>query len=118
MARLATAWEAAVKRIEHKQAEEAEIRANESPVPRLIQKSVYLEMCRAFAAAHHELKDSQTPAKPYMEMRFEQIEDGELIAESLKEVISREESAGADADARQPTFSWKADGTLKVKTGK
>jgi hypothetical protein len=117
-AQITTAWEAAGKRIEHKQAEEAEVRASDGPIPRSLQKATYVDLNRAFSKRHRELKDKETPAKAYVELRFEQIEDGELVAETLKDVISREEATACDADPKQPLFAFKADGSIKVRNSK
>ena len=90
VAQLLTAWEAATKRVTVQQTVEAESRAPGIGMPREIQKGTYLELVRAHAVKMgRELPDKETPAKTYMETRFEEIEDGELRAETLSDVMSR-----------------------------
>ena len=71
------------ERPQHQAAEEeAAPRVGDNPRP--LPKSRHLEMTRSYAAVHQELKDSEAPSPAYREAKFEQIEDGELKAESLK----------------------------------
>ena len=100
-----------LRRVQRRQAEEADQRAGE--LPRTLPKSQHLETSRAFAKTYRELRDNEAPAKAYLEWRLEQVEDGELQAETMKEVMSREEE-GSDPWA----IKMKADGTLQIKKGR
>ena len=109
VARLMAVWEAANKRGEKRRAEEAERKVGD--LPRVLPKARHLELLRTYEAAHRELKDRDVPAPSYIEARLEQLEEGELLAEPLTEVICREE-------ARED--GWGAakimgDGTLKLQ---
>ena len=110
-AKVVTAWHAAAQRVERRQAEEADRRVAE--LPRTLPKAQHLELERAFASTHRELPEREAPAKSYIEWRLEQVEDGELLAEQLKEVISKEE------DLHDPwSVKMRSDGTLQLKRGR
>ena len=109
VARLMAVWEAANKRGEKRRAEEAERKAGD--LPRTLPKARHLELQRAFEAKHRELKEADVPAPCYIEARLEQIEDGELIAEPLTDVVSREETREDNWGAARVL----ADGTLKLQ---
>ena len=109
VARLMSVWEAANKRGEKRRVEEAERKVGD--LPRVLPKARHLELLRAYEAAHRELKDKDIPAPSYIEVRLEQLEEGEMVAEPLTEVICRDE-------ARED--GWGAakimtDGTLKLQ---
>ena len=114
VARIVAAWEATGKRISARDTEEAEQRTTGSAMPKTVPKAVYLEITRTFGRVHRELPDKEQPAKSLVEKRFEQIEEGELIAETMKEIVTKsEESEDAFGGC---TIS--ADGTLKLKRGR
>ena len=114
VARIVAAWEAAGKRITARDAEEAEQRTAGSMMPKTVSKSVYLEITRSFAKVHRELPDKEQPAKTLVEKRFEQTEEGELVAETLKELVTKaEESEDAFGGC-----SISSDGTPKLKRGR
>ena len=57
----------------------------------------YVAVRRTYEATQGKLRPEDTPAKGYLEAWFEQIEDGEVKAELLSEVVGRkEEDAVAD----------------------
>ena len=85
-----TIWEAAKERIATRRKEEAEQRVG--GLPKTLTKSKHIELHRAYAVAHELLEDDQIPAPSFMEWRLDQIEDGELVAETLDLVISKEEA--------------------------
>ena len=87
MARLLAVWTAAGKRTAKQKEGEAAQRAGD--LPRHLPKGKHLEVVRAYAQAHKELKDKECPAPSYLEWRYEQVEDGELKAESLASVINK-----------------------------
>ena len=50
-------------------------------------------MRQAFETRWWKLEDSETPARSYLEMRSSDLEAGDLRAESLTIIITREEIA-------------------------
>ena len=93
-ARLVSAWSSAGTRSAKLKEEEATQRAGD--LPRHMTKAKHLELTRAYQAAHRELRDRERPAPAYLDWRLEQVEDGELKAESLAEVINKEEAQDDD----------------------
>ena len=89
-ARIIGAWASAGHRTTKQREEDATQRATD--LPRHLPKSKHLELTRAYTAAHRELRDRERPAPAYLDWRFEQVEDGELKAESLSEVLNKEEA--------------------------
>ena len=89
-ARVLAAWDSAQKRSSKMREEDAAQRAGD--LPRHMPKSKHLELTRAYKSAHRELKDRERPAPAYLDWRYEQVEEGELKAESLSEVIHTEEA--------------------------
>ena len=112
MARLLAVWEAAGKRTSKLKEEEAAQRA--SDMPRHLPKGKHLEIVRAYAAAHKGLKDKECPAPCYLEWRFEQVEDGELKAESLADVVHKEEVQDDDWGGAKVS----PDGSIKLVKGR
>ena len=112
MARLLAVWEAAGKRASKLKEEEAAQRAGD--LPRHIPKGKHLEIVKAYAKAHKTLKDKECPAPCYLEWRFEQIEDGELKAESLADVVNKEEASDEDWGGARVT----PDGSIKLVKGR
>ena len=91
VARLLSCWETAGKRGVKRKEEEASQRVGDllRPLP----KVRHLELSRAYSLAHRDLTDKESPAPSYLDWRFEQLEDGELRAEPLSDVVSKEEVA-------------------------
>ena len=111
-ARLISVWRSAQKRAEHQQALEAEQRVGD--LPRTVPKSHHIEIRRAFALIHAELPKKLTPAAVYVESKVSQLEDGELVAEPLSEVLTLKDVEGAD----ETSLKLKSDGTVVVQKGK
>eukprot|EP00971_Amphidinium_carterae_P256151 5085816-Amphidinium_carterae.1 len=88
-ARILAAWEAAGVRVRKRLEADADRKVGD--LPRVLPKSFVLELVWAFGTLHFELTDRETPATTFLEKQLEQLEDGELIAATLNEVISREE---------------------------
>ena len=107
-ARLVAAWETAGRRSAKQKEEEAAQRVGD--LPRHLPKGKHLELLRAYQSAHKELKDKECPAPSYLEWRFEQVEDGELKAESFSEVISKEDAIDEDWGGAKVG----ADGSIKL----
>ena len=90
IARLVSSWEAACVRGTKRKADDADRRVGD--LPRRFGKSAHLTLQRAFADTHNEDNEDLLPGKPYVEGKLDEIEDGELIAESLKNVIARSDT--------------------------
>ena len=69
-------------------------------------------MRQRFAKAFGEPEDKHIPAKEYIEKKLAELEAGEFRAETLGEVLSRDE---VDPDVLVPR--WDAKGHLSVKKG-
>ena len=108
MARLVTAWEAAGTRAQRRRQEEAEQRVGD--LPRTLPKGQHLDLARAFAKVHFEMGDRDRPAEAYVEWRLEQLEDGELQAETLRQVVSKAETTEEAWGGCKIT----TDGTIKL----
>ena len=113
MARLVVAWETAAKRVEKRCIEEADQRAGD--LPRSLPKGSHLDLTRAFTKVHGSITDKLTPAPSYLEAKLEQVEDGELLAERMQDVMSKEEVEGNEAFS---SFRVMPDGMLKVRKGR
>eukprot|EP00969_Alexandrium_andersonii_P245578 10853207-Alexandrium_andersonii.AAC.1 len=88
-ARLMAVWRAAQKRTEQQQVREAEQRV--SDLPRAVPRPQHTEMRRAYASIHGELSKTLMPAAIYVESKVSQLEDGELCAEPLADVLAAKE---------------------------
>lgn len=85
-----------------------------SDFPRTLPKSKHLEMRVAYSAVHRELDEYETPAPALIETKLDQMEDGELKVEALKDLLSTQEAGYQHyQDARDMP-----DGTIKLKQGK
>ena len=78
------------------------------PIP----TSDYIAMRQRFAKAFGEPENRHIPAKEYIEKKLAELEAGEFRAETLGEVLSRDE---VDPDVLVP--HWDAKGHLSVKKG-
>lgn len=105
--RMLAAWETPQKRTDRRRQEEAEQRVGD--LPRTLPRSSHLELVRGFARAHFVLPEKLTPAPAYLEWRLEELEDGELQAESLEKVFSRADVAHES----RGIFQLRPDGTLR-----
>ena len=111
VARLTVAWEAARKRQEVRQEQKAVAAAQQ--LPELLAKGEHLELRRAFTKAYYEAPEATVPSDSYVEFRFDQIEQGELRAESLTKATSREDK---DDEPIETTVERRT-GVIRVKTG-
>jgi hypothetical protein len=108
MARVVAAWKAAAKHTDRRDAEEAEQRVND--LPRTLKKGSHLELRRTFEKLYGELKEHKVPAPAYIEQKMEQVEDGELRAERLTEVLNRQ-----DHKDEHGSLKIQSDGTVKLQ---
>lgn len=74
--------------------------------------SEFLSMKVAWESKWWMLEDRDTPAKCYLERRAEELESGDLRAETLQIVLNRDQD---DPDVMVPI--WDATGALKMKKG-
>ena len=102
------AWQTARVRIKHHAEVEAASETREWAKP--IQPSEYVAIRKAFVAKHGEIEEKVTPAKEYLEKKLHELEGGEFRAETLGEVVSRDE---VDPDTMLPV--WDSKGSLTVK---
>ena len=91
-ARILTAWEAAQVRGQKRKAEEAEQRAHDAPRP-LSQKQ-HNELLEAHEKVHGEVSDMKIPAKLLVDATLAQLEDGQLVAPLLSEIVPKREALG------------------------
>ena len=101
--------EAAKKRITKRDSLEAEQRA--SRMPFTIPVTEHVAMRLDFERDHGRKKNDEYPAAPYLEARFEQVDTGDLLAENLQDVVSRDEHQDDPQGA-----SIDKDGRLRLKT--
>ena len=76
------------------------------PVPR----TEYAAMRTAFEAKYWKLEDKEAPSKEYLEKCLEAVEAGEFRAETLAEVVSRDE---VDPETLMP--AWDKTGNMTIK---
>ena len=72
----------------------------------------YISMRNAYMKVHGRLEDKVTPSKEYLEKKLQELENGEFRAETMTEVVSKDE---VDPDVLVPIFDSK--GSLSVKKG-
>ncbi|CAL1153955.1 unnamed protein product [Cladocopium goreaui] len=89
---------------------EAEMNTREWTKP--IPTGDYVQLRNAYQQAMGHLEDKVTPAKGYLEKKLQELENGEFRAETLSEVVSKDE---VDPDVLVPIFD--AKGSLSVKKG-
>jgi uncharacterized membrane protein YgcG len=108
VARVVAAWKAAAKHTDRRDTEEAEQRV--SDLPRTLKKGSHLELRRTFEKLYGELNVSKVPAPAYVEAKMEQVEDGELRAERLCEVLNLQ-----DHKEEHGALKIQSDGTIKLQ---
>ena len=96
------AWQSAQARTEAT----SETREWAKPIP----VSDYIAMRQRFAKAFGAPEDKHVPAKEYIEKKLAELEAGEFRAETLGEVLSRDE-----VDREVLTPHWDAKGHLSIK---
>ena len=114
-ARALLAWEAACERKDATKKMEAEARAG--GMPKSISKVTHTGLRKAYETAHRRLETCEEPSIAYLEMRLEQFEDSELVAERLDEITSKKDLAGKRDQGGE---AWSgaailADGKLRVR---
>ena len=89
---------------------EAEMNTREWSKP--ILTGDYVQLRNSYTQMHGVIDDKVTPAKEYLEKKLQELENGEFRAETLSEVIAKDE---VDPDVLTPIFD--AKGNLSVKKG-
>ena len=108
VAGLICAFRNASTRTEQVSKYEGEIEARRMTKP--LQQSDFLVMRSAWQAKWWVLEDVECPARSYLEKRIEEMEQGEMRAESLRTVLNREQD---DVDFLTPV--WDPTGNVKMK---
>ena len=111
MAKLCNAWESSCLRGKKRKEEDAEQRV--SDLPRRLPRNEHAELRKTFTKRHRETEDRHTPHPEYIERKLQQLEDGDLKAERLTEVVSLADDDGGDQ--RGLGFETQTDGTVKFK---
>ena len=73
----------------------------------------YISMRNAYMKVHGRLEDKVTPSKEYLEKKLQELENGEFRAETMAEVVSKDE---VDPDVMVPIFDSK--GSLTGEEGR
>lgn len=90
-AKVASAWEASGVRVKTRQRSDAEAAAGN--LPKVLPKRDRLSLVTSFQETWYQQGDTVTPSETYVELRFDQLDTGDLKAENLKEMTSIEESS-------------------------
>lgn len=104
------AWEETKTKTKRQAEMEAEMDSREWTKP--IPMGDYVQMRNSFQQLMGQTEDRMTPSKEYMEKKLQELENGEFRAETLSEVVSKDE---IDPDVLVPVFD--AKGSLTVKKG-
>ena len=104
------AWRETQRRQKRQAEVEAEMETHEWTKP--IPTGDYINMRNAYMKVHGRLEDKVTPSKEYLEKKLQELENGEFRAETMAEVVSKDE---VDPDVMIPVFD--AKGSLSVRKG-
>ena len=111
VAKLLAVWETCKERLHIKQKYEAAATANNEAKP--WSRPEHMQLVANFTKEQGwQLKDAEIPAPSYLEKRSDEIEHGELIVETLAQVISKEHGIEESS-----SLQLAKDGTLKMKKG-
>ena len=88
-ARVIDAWDTAGKRQEETDRVQAEQKANRMGVT--ISKSVHVNMRQRYESDYGLVPDKGWPCQALVEQRFQEVEEGEVKADSLNHVVSMED---------------------------
>ena len=102
------AWKEAQTKMKRQAEVEAEMDTREWTKP--IPTGDYISLRNAFMEIYGRLEDKVTPSKEFLEKKLQELENGEFRAETLAEVVSKDE---VDPDVLVPVFDSK--GSLTVK---
>lgn len=107
IAQVVDAWESAVARVSERNKTDAEQRA--TGVPLTLPGGDHVELRRAYENSYGRVADKEFPADALVERRLQEVEQGDMRAESLVDVASRDEMK------EDPTEAVWFQGALKVK---
>ena len=108
------AWDVSKRRLTRKLEVDAEERA--AKLPRTLLKGDHVRLRVALAGAFNRnkaLEEKDTPSPASVELLLEQLDDGEVVAESLKQVTNLEEGASDESY----TANLRATGAMYFKRG-
>jgi len=111
---LLVTWDACRDRISRRTAMDSESRAA-GRTPTLLRGDI-LALRRAYETVYGELVDDDAPGKGYLELKIENIHDGEIVAENLTEVTSVSDEAKTPVPGIGVDVRW--DQVLQLKTGR
>ena len=103
-------WKETITKAKRQAEVEAEMVSREWTKP--IPVGDYVQLRNFFQKTMGHIEDRVTPAKEYLEKKLQELENGEFRAETLAEVVSKDE---IDPDVLVPIFDSK--GSLSVKKG-
>ena len=83
------AWRETQRRQKRQAEVEAEMETHEWTKP--IPTGDYINMRNAYMKVHGRLEDKVTPSKEYLEKKLQELENGEFRAETMAEVVSKDE---------------------------
>ena len=109
MAAVVSSWEAARDFIETDNSLKAEARV--LGTPRALSSSDMTALRRAVEAAFGGISEKECPSNSYIASKLEELEDGELLASPLDEIVSREDGGAAQLDL---SSSLDSQGRLRV----
>ena len=89
VAAVIVSWRESTTRVKRQAEVAAEMDTRDWTKP--IPSSVYILLRNSLQAVHGTLEDKATPSKEYLEKKLQELEQGEFRAESLTEVVSRDE---------------------------
>eukprot|EP00435_Cladocopium_sp_Y103_P032099 s929_g8.t1 len=103
-------WKDTLTKAKRQSEVEAEMGTREWTKP--IPVGDYVQLRNFFQKTMGQIEDRVMPSKEYLEKKLQELENGEFRAETLAEVVSKDET---DPDVLIPVFDSK--GTLSVKKG-
>ena len=104
------AWRETQTRQKRQAEVEAEMETREWTKP--IPTGDYINMRNAYMKVYGRLEDKVTPSKEYLEKKLQELENGEFRAETMAEVVSKDE---VDPDVMIPVFD--ARGAFQSEKG-
>jgi hypothetical protein len=113
LAAVVSAWESSRDYIETDNRLKAEARV--LGTPRALSTGDKIAMRKAVESAHGLVPDKECPANTYLQSKLEELEEGELVAAPLDEVVSRADGAASSLDLSP---SLDSAGRLRVTKAK
>ena len=114
LAVLVDAWEASKNRITEQSELEAE--ARDLGIPKQSLKGTQLQLRKAYVQAFGPLPDKYCPSRTYVDWRLEQLEEGELRPEKLRQVTTVEDEDNDGEDGG--TLDITKEGNIRFRKGR